>query len=72
MTPKSVGIAIKKARKIKGIKQNSLASQIQMTIAQMKFIESGRKNIDQDTLQTIESIVGPLHVHSNPTSFKAI
>jgi len=72
MTPKSIGSAIKKARKIAGIKQISLASQIQMTVAQVKFLESGRKNIDSNTLQAIESIVGPLHVYHNPTSLKAV
>lgn len=72
MTPKVVGKTIAKRRKLAKITQKSLASQIHMTSEQVKKMERGRKNIDQDTLQAIESIVGPLHVHSSKTSFQAV
>jgi len=72
MTPKIVGKAIAKHRKLAKITQETLASQIHMTPEQVKKMERGRKNIDQDTLQAIESIVGPLHVHSNKTSLQAV
>lgn len=72
MTPKIVGKTIAKNRKLAKITQKTLASQIHMNVEQVKKIENGRKNIDQNTLQAIESIVGPLHVHHNPTSLQAV
>lgn len=65
MTPKIIGNAIKKARKKKGLTQNILASQINMTEAQVKFLESGRKKISDELLLEIEKVLGSIEINND-------
>lgn len=58
MTPKYIGTQVKKIRRLKGIKQNDLAMKIGLSTAQVKYIEDGRKIIDDDLLEKIELALG--------------
>lgn len=67
MTHRYFGTQVKKIRKSKGIKQNELAIKIGLSTAQVKYIEDGRKMIDDDLLAKLEDAldtkfgVEPLH-----------
>lgn len=58
MTPRHIGVQVKKIRRSKGIKQNDLAIKIGLSTAQVKYIEDGRKMIDDDLLEKIEQALG--------------
>lgn len=58
MTPRYIGVQVKKIRRAKGIKQNDLAIKIGLSTAQVKYIEDGRKMIDDDLLEKIEQALG--------------
>lgn len=58
MTPRYVGVQVKKIRKSKGIKQNDLAMKIGLSTAQVKYIEDGRKMIDDALLEKLEQALG--------------
>lgn len=58
MTPRYIGVQVKKIRRSKGIKQNDLAMKIGLSTAQVKYIEDGRKMIDDDLLKKIEQALG--------------
>ena len=58
MTPRHIGAQVKKIRKSKGIKQNDLALKIGLSTAQVKYIEDGRKKIDDDLLGKLEETLG--------------
>lgn len=58
MTPRYIGVQVKKIRRSKGIKQNDLAIKIGLSTAQVKYIEDGRKMIDDDLLEKIEQALG--------------
>lgn len=58
MTPRKVGLQIGKIRKKSGIKQIALASQIGLSLNQLKNIERGRKDIEDDIFDSIAKALG--------------
>lgn len=67
MTHRDFGAQVKKLRKLKKIKQEELAQKIGLSVAQIKYIEDGRKEVDSVLLAKLEDALGtkvgvePLH-----------
>ena len=67
MTHRDFGAQVKKLRKSKKMKQEELAQKIGLTVPQVKYIEDGRKEVDDDLLAKLEDAletkfgVEPLH-----------
>ena len=67
MTHRDFGAQVKKLRKSKKIKQEELAQKIGLTVPQVKCIEDGRKEVDDELLAKLEDAletkfgVEPLH-----------
>lgn len=54
MTHRDFGAQVKKLRKSKKIKQEELAQKIGLSVAQIKYIEDGRKEVDSVLLAKLE------------------
>lgn len=67
MTHRDFGAQVKKLRKSKKMKQEELAQKIGLTVPQVKYIEDGRKEVDDDLLAKLENAletkfgVEPMH-----------
>lgn len=67
MTHRSFGAQVKKLRKSKKMKLLELGNKIGLSVAQVKFLEDGRKEVDDDLLAKLEDAletkfgVEPLH-----------
>lgn len=67
MTHRYFGAQVKKLRKSKKMKQEELAQKIGLSVAQVKYIEDGRKEVDSELLAKLGDAldtkfgVEPLH-----------
>ncbi len=65
MTHRLIGKEIAKKRKKVGISQIDFASKIGLSLAQVKFVEGGRKKIDITLMKKIKEVIGEFETPSD-------